>query len=156
MDATGNGAVYLRYSRWYSNNTGASPNADSMPIEVSNNNGATWTQLELVTENANAWVTRTWRINDTFPAPSSQFRVRFVARDLGQGSLVEAGVDEVEVFKLLCEPVLVGDLDGDGVVAGFDLSILLSSWGTPAADLNDDGTTNGVDLAILLNAWTGA
>lgn len=156
IDVTGNGATFLRYSRWYSNNTGASPNADSMPIEVSNNNGATWTQLELVTENANAWVTRTWRLNDVFPTLGAQFRVRFVARDLGAGSLVEAGVDEVEVFRLRCEPSVVGDLDGDGVVAGFDLSILLSSWDTGAADLNGDGTTNGIDLAILLNAWTGA
>ena len=156
INASGGGVTYLRYSRWYSNDRGAAPNADSMPIEVSNNNGATWTQLELVTENANAWVTRTWRLNDIFPTLGTQFRVRFVARDLAAGSLVEAGVDEVEVFRLRCEPTVVGDLDGDGLVTGFDLSILLSSWATPAADLNDDGTTNGVDLAILLNAWTGA
>jgi len=156
IDASGEGVTYLRYARWYSNNTGASPNADSMPVEVSNDNGTTWTLLELVTENANAWVVKTWRINDIFPAPSAQFRLRFLARDLGAGSLVEAAVDEVEVFRLQCEPSIVGDLDGDGLVAGFDLSILLSSWETPAADLNGDGTTNGIDLAILLNAWTGA
>ena len=155
LDASGEGTAYLRYARWYSNNTGAAPNADSMPVEVSNNNGATWTQLELVTENANAWVVKTWRINDIFPTPGSQFRVRFVARDLAAGSLVEAGVDDVEVFRLLCEPTIIGDLDGDGSVTGFDLAILLSSWGTPAADLDGNGTTNGVDLAILLNAWTG-
>lgn len=156
IDASGSGPAYLRYSRWYSNDRGAAPNADSMPVEVSNDNGVTWTQLELVTENANAWVVKTWRLNDVFPTLGTQFRLRFLARDLGAGSLVEAGVDEVEVFRLRCEPSVVGDLDGDGLVTGFDLSILLSSWETAAADLNGDGTTNGIDLAILLNAWTGA
>ncbi|MBU3729709.1 MAG: hypothetical protein FGM37_10770 [Phycisphaerales bacterium] len=150
------GITYLRYARWYSNNTGAAPNADSMPVEISNNNGATWTQLELVTENANAWVTRTFRLNDTFPTLGTQFRVRFRARDLGAGSLVEAGVDDVELFSLDCEPNVPGDLDGDGIVNGFDLSILLSAWGTPGADINGDGTTDGADLTALLSAWSAA
>ena len=155
IDISGGGTTYLRYARWYSNNTGASPNADSMPVQVSNDNGATWTELELVTENANAWVVKTWRINDVFPTLGSQFRVRFLARDLGAGSLVEAGVDDVEIFRLQCEPSVPGDLDGDGLVNGFDLAILLSAWGTPAADLNGDGTTNGADLTSLLSAWSG-
>lgn len=155
IDASGDGTTYLRYARWYSNNTGAAPNADSMPVEVSNDNGVTWTLLELVTENANAWVVKTWRLNDVFPTLGSQFRVRFLARDLGAGSLVEAGVDDVELFRLLCEPTVMGDLTGDGIVNGLDLSALLSAWGSPAADLNGDGTTSGADLTILLSAWTG-
>jgi hypothetical protein len=155
VDASGGGNTYLRYARWYSNNTGAAPNADSMPIEVSNNNGATWTQLELVTENAERWVVRNWRLNDVFPTLGTQFRVRYLARDLSAGSLVEAGVDDFEIYKLRCEPALAGDLDGDGIVAGIDLAILLSAWGSPSADLDGDGTTNGIDLTILLGSWTG-
>jgi hypothetical protein len=155
VDASGGGNTYLRYARWYSNNTGAAPNADSMPIEVSNNNGATWTQLELVTENAERWAVRNWRLNDVFPTLGTQFRVRYLARDLSAGSLVEAGVDDFEIYKLRCEPALAGDLDGDGIVAGIDLAILLSAWGSPSADLDGDGTTNGIDLTILLGSWTG-
>jgi Tol biopolymer transport system component len=48
------------------------------------------------------------------------------------------------------------DLDGDGVVSGPDLAILLGAWGAsdPHADLDGDGVVGGSDLAILLGAWT--
>ena len=46
------------------------------------------------------------------------------------------------------------DLDGDGLVNGVDLAILLASWGrNGAGDLDADGLVNGIDLAILLGAW---
>ena len=69
-------------------------------------------------------------------------------------------------FKLLGvpysggEPPILGDLNGDGIVNGADLAILLGCWGTvtnPActpADLNADGAVNGADLAIQLGNWT--
>ena len=47
-----------------------------------------------------------------------------------------------------------GDLNGDGVVDGMDLSILLAAWGTSGpGDLDGDGIVSGSDLAILLAAW---
>jgi hypothetical protein len=48
------------------------------------------------------------------------------------------------------------DLNGDGVVDGNDLGILLAAWGagTGPADLNRDGAVDGNDLGILLAAWT--
>jgi len=46
------------------------------------------------------------------------------------------------------------DLNGDGVVDGADLGILLSNWGDGgAADLNGDGVVDGADLGILLSNW---
>jgi beta-glucanase (GH16 family) len=50
---------------------------------------------------------------------------------------------------------LAGDINNDGVVNIFDLSILLSDWNTntAAADLNQDGTVNIFDLSILLSHW---
>jgi predicted dienelactone hydrolase len=47
------------------------------------------------------------------------------------------------------------DLNGDGVVDGADLGILLAAWGQAGspADLNEDGTVDGADLGILLSAW---
>lgn len=50
------------------------------------------------------------------------------------------------------------DLDGNGIVNGADLALLLGSWGAPQAsvlaDLNDDGVVDGSDLAILLGNWS--
>ncbi|HMN97079.1 MAG TPA: hypothetical protein PKC43_11450 [Phycisphaerales bacterium] len=46
------------------------------------------------------------------------------------------------------------DLNGDGVVDGADLGILLGAWGTAGpGDLNGDGIVDGADLGILLGAW---
>ena len=48
-----------------------------------------------------------------------------------------------------------GDLNKDGQVNIFDLSILLSHWGTADAtsDVNHDGTVNIFDLSTLLSHW---
>jgi hypothetical protein len=47
------------------------------------------------------------------------------------------------------------DLNGDGIVDGADLGVLLAAWGAgpSAADLNEDGVVDGADLGILLAAW---
>ena len=49
------------------------------------------------------------------------------------------------------------DMNGDGLVNGADMGILLLYWGNPGTDgdLNDDGTVSGPDLGIMLTQWTG-
>ncbi len=50
-----------------------------------------------------------------------------------------------------------GDLDGDGIINGADLGVMLSTWGACtgcAADLNGDGSVDGGDLGLMLSAWT--
>jgi hypothetical protein len=49
----------------------------------------------------------------------------------------------------------VGDINNDNAVNIFDLSILLSKWGTSTSscDLNSDGTVNVFDLSVLLSHW---
>lgn len=71
-------------------------------------------------------------------------------------SLPAAGVG----FKLLGQPAVTGDLDGDGVVGPGDLATLLGRWGAcplpPGAciaDIDGDGVVGPTDLAILLGNW---
>jgi hypothetical protein len=46
------------------------------------------------------------------------------------------------------------DLDGNGVVDGSDLAILLGSWGgSGSADLDGNGVVDGGDLAQMLGSW---
>ena len=84
-------------------------------------------------------------------------RLRFIARDLGAGSLVEAAIDDLAIVGLDCgEPAAcLGDINLDGVVNGADLGQLLIDWGQaePRSDLDQNGMVNGADLGLLLNAW---
>lgn len=53
--------------------------------------------------------------------------------------------------------LLVGDLNGDSMVDGADLAIMLGFWGEcPSkcvADLDASGVVDGLDLALLLGNW---
>jgi len=54
-------------------------------------------------------------------------------------------------------PPCLADLNGDGVVDGNDLTIVLGQWSCTEdnclADLNGDGTVDGSDLTIVLGQW---
>ena len=148
----GSGDCFVNCWVWWSNDMGSAPLEDSMPISISNDNGATWTVMETVADNENAWIQHTWRIKD-YVTPSATMKIRFAARDLGAGSIVEAGVDDFQVVRYGC--AVPGDFNGDGRVNGADLGTLLGNWGLPGpTDLNGDGTTGGADLGILLGSWT--
>lgn len=48
----------------------------------------------------------------------------------------------------------LGDLDGDMLVDGADLTVVLGQWGgAGSADLNGDGTVDGADITVVLGAW---
>jgi choice-of-anchor B domain-containing protein len=161
LDATADSDPQLVYHRWYSNNTGSAPGLDSMPVQISNNNGATWVQLELVTENAGAWVKKTFRIANFLP-PTNQMKVRFIARDLDAGSVVEAGVDDLRIEYVECKPTTIpGDVNGDGSVDADDLVAVILAWGPcpapPAAcpaDIDENGQVDADDLVLVVLNWS--
>lgn len=156
MDATGGldaPIAVLSYWRWYSNDQGGAANEDTMPVDVSFDGGSTWTQLEDVSENANAWVYKEFVLND-FAEPTANVRVRFRARDLGSGSIVEAGVDDIGISVYGCDSH-PGDYNGDGDVNTIDVLDFLNDWvaGDPMADWNHDGSVNTLDVLAFLNDW---
>ncbi len=53
-----------------------------------------------------------------------------------------------------CESATPGDLNGDGLVNGLDLALILGAWGLPAGDITGDGATDGADLAVILGNWS--
>jgi hypothetical protein len=61
---------------------------------------------------------------------------------------------DMDTATVQIAPSNPADLNGDGVVNGADLGILLGGWSQPGVtDLNGDGTTNGADLGVLLGSW---
>jgi hypothetical protein len=141
------------YWRWYSNNQGAAANSDSMRVEISNDVGNSWTLLEDVSENANDWVEVRLRIAD-FVEPTDMIKVRFIASDLGDGSIVEAGVDDLRIESVGCR-FSQADLNQDGTLDFFDVSIFLNAFNNsdPIADFNGDMQFNFFDVSIFLTAF---
>lgn len=94
----------LVYHRWYSNNAGSSVN-DTWRADISDDGGSSWVDLENLTETRNFWEQVTIEL-DGLVAPTDQVQVRFIADDSGSGSIVEAGIDDLEIWSL-SEPVAV-------------------------------------------------
>jgi len=141
----------LRYWYWYTNNLGGSPNLDEFITQVSSD-GVTWTTAATVTSSATQWREADIAL-DGLVAVGSNLRVRFLAQDLGGGSLVEAAIDDLRVLRVGCT-VVPGDVNGDGLVNGTDLTTLLAQWGgSGSADFNGDQVVDGFDLALLLANW---
>ncbi len=89
----------VRYARWFTNDRGGSPGEDPFTVEVSNDDGGSWTQLEQVSGGTPlAWVEVELPLAGVI-APTSQMRFRFTALDAGAGgSLVEAGIDGFDLL----------------------------------------------------------
>jgi len=79
------------------------------------------------------------------PKPTVEVTISARRHDLARG----------EAVAVISVTPAIADLNGDGLVNGADLSILLGAFGGPGpGDLNGDGVVDGADLAILLGAWT--
>ncbi|TVQ33707.1 MAG: hypothetical protein EA376_01640 [Phycisphaeraceae bacterium] len=65
------------------------------------------------------------------------------------------GVESGGAILLFGIQPIPGDVNCDGVVNSYDLSMLLGLWGTDdrRADFNRDGVVNSSDLGILLSHW---
>ncbi|HEY3215590.1 MAG TPA: MXAN_6640 family putative metalloprotease [Candidatus Eisenbacteria bacterium] len=90
--------VVARYRRWYSNHLGSEVD-DTWRVDASNNGGSSWTNVETVTLGNNTWTPVSVDLLALFGAPN-QIRLRFVAEDAGDGSVVEAGVDDFELVAV--------------------------------------------------------
>jgi hypothetical protein len=126
-DMTGMVDPAVKFNRWFTNDRGASPGNDPLTLEISNDNGTNWVLLDTVSAGTPlAWEDIELPITGVI-APTTQMRLRFTAQDLGEGSLVEAGVDDFRIIDrqqgcLACTtPVnIVGEISvnrvGDDVV----------------------------------------
>jgi hypothetical protein len=131
----GDGLVH--YARWYSNSTGADPNNDIFVVYVSSDNGTNWTEVETVgpvEQASGGWFEHSFMVSD-FVTPSSQVRIRFDASDLDDGSVVEAGVDDVVVTVFECSEMV--DSDGDGIYDQSDNCV--SVYNPDQEDADGDG-----------------
>lgn len=161
FDVSGNSEATISYYRWFDNAFGDNANVETFEVELSDDNGSNWTQLELVAGNSaeanGGWFQKSFRIAD-FVTTTSQVRVRFTAKD-DVGAVVEAAVDGVVVNGLDCEDVVDDcdpDINGDGSLDFFDISAFLGAFGSgdPIADYNGDGSLDFFDISAFLSAFS--
>ncbi len=95
----------IGYWRWYNNAIGPHKHEDVFTIQVTNDDGANWTNVEVVgptgSDTIGGWNFHMFRVSD-FVAPTASVRVRFIADDSINDSTVEAGVDDFEIAELVC------------------------------------------------------
>ena len=75
--------------------------------------------------------------------------------EIAAGSAADVDGNGIPDECLAPVPPCPADLDGDGVVGGGDLGLMLSAWGSAEqqSDMDGDGVTSGGDLGLLLSAW---
>ncbi|MBP2680808.1 MAG: putative aminopeptidase, partial [Candidatus Krumholzibacteriota bacterium] len=88
--------AWVSYYRWYTNNTGGAPDTDTWAVDASADGGSTWVRLESTHVTARQWSFVEHHL-DRFISLTSQVRFRFVASDEGQGSIVEAALDDFRI-----------------------------------------------------------
>ncbi|HCT46385.1 MAG: hypothetical protein CMJ35_10980 [Phycisphaerae bacterium] len=164
LNLEGNPEAIVSYSRWFDNTgsgTGAAPGEDVFKVEVSDDAGVNWTTVETVgpstPESSGGWFDASFRVGD-FVSATNAVLVRFIAEDLGDGSVVEAAVDAFSVSTLECEDPIscVADLNGDGELNFFDVSAFLTAFNggdLEVADINGDGDLNFFDVSEFLTAF---
>ena len=96
-DMSGMDEVVVKYDRWFSNSTGSNPNLDLWIVDVSNDGGSSWTNVESTASTSQAWTTVSVDVAALFGTPN-QVQLRFRTSDDVNGSIVEAGVDDLRIL----------------------------------------------------------
>ena len=162
IDLSATTEPHIAYWRWYSNDQGGSPHEDVFTIDVSNNGGSSWVNVETVgpggTEAVGGWIQHEFRVADLV-APTANVKLRFIADDSGSGSVVEAAIDDFQVSELDCgavQAMCFGDGSGTSCPCSNDGSPghgCQNSISTGGAILTSSGTPNlGADTLVLTSS----
>ena len=143
----------IAYSRWMYDSDGE----DLLQTYVSNDDGTSWTFVHSTLSTSSEWESTSFVVSE-YLQPSDMVRVAWSIADANTASVVEAGVDNLQVDIFVCDQTepCTGDINNDGVVAVEDLLLVLAAWGDAPgdpADLDDDGMVNVDDLLILLGEF---
>ena len=156
VDCTDATQTTLRFDRWLGVE---SATYDHASVSVSGDGGASWTLVWDHTGGSfeeTSWSEQSYDISGVADG-ASDVRVRFTMGET-DGSVTYCGwnLDDVVIEAIVSTAGTPGDLNGDGLVNGADMGLLLAEWGPCAgcpADLNGDGVVNGADMGVLLANW---
>ena len=144
------------YYRWFANNAPTSANPGNDPFQVRiTNNGTDWVEVERTFTADNSWRRNAIRISD-YVEPTDQVALLFIAQDslmpgteLDGGSLVEAAIDDVQLWGL-GETVVDTTTDTTGGNFVQELGALQAIFPNPANDYFIISTSNDIANGMLV------
>lgn len=135
----------ITYARWLISIQAAT---DPLTVEISNNDGGTWTTVETINASSGGWRSKTVRVSD-FVTPTAQMRLRFSIADTGNNSTTEAGVDAVRIDSPSCTCYPDCDLNTTLTAADFGCFQTAFVTGLPYADCDASGTLTVGDFGCF-------
>ena len=150
----------IHYALWYTNFAGDSPNSDEFVVSVSDDDGQSWTTVEVFgPASSSGWTQHSFYVGD-YVEPNDEVRVAFDASDLGNGSVVEAAIDAFGVERFECVPRGSGDFDLDNDVDLRDFARFQACYGRSIAeclpgDLAGDGEVDLSDTPLFVEQLVG-
>ncbi len=156
----------VSYWKWYTNNLGNNPGTDYWKVDVSNDEGLSWTSLENTNLSNNFWKFKQFLISD-YVTLTDKMQFRFIAEDVfndgdvgSGGSLVEAALDDfrISIFENDNQCTL-GDINQDALVNVVDIvllvNIIISDENIDdylcSSDFNEDNLINIQDIILLVS-----
>ncbi|MEZ4650290.1 MAG: choice-of-anchor B family protein, partial [Candidatus Eisenbacteria bacterium] len=97
FDVSGLASPVVSFELWYVNAIDLVPD-DSFVVLATADGGTNWSEVFRTAEGAQEWRREEVVLPGAF-AGASQLQLRFVASDLGEGSLVEAAIDDFEIYS---------------------------------------------------------
>jgi hypothetical protein len=91
IDLSGLTNAHLSFWRWFTEETSFD---DSLVVDLSSDNGATWKRILVQPRTENFWKNESFDLGSLIPL-TAQFRMRIWTCDLNGGSLTEAALDDV-------------------------------------------------------------
>jgi choice-of-anchor B domain-containing protein len=145
------------YYRWYSNHAGANPHNDIFVVDVSNDGGETWSNVETVgpdgPEARGDWY-YTEHTLSAIITPTNEVQFRFVASDYDPQALVEACIDDFRIEQIVCD-TCYPDCDGNSQLDFFDFLCFQNAFlaGDPYADCDGNSQLNFFDFLCFQNEF---
>jgi hypothetical protein len=133
------GEVTIRAAVWMANDDF---DVDSMDIEVSDDDGSSWSLVESL-NNTSGWSVRSFRPAD-FVSLTADVRVRYTVTDNPNDSITEAALDAFDVIESAC------DGPGPWVDLGSALAGALGDPSFSGSGTLSSGSLNTLDLANAL------
>jgi len=95
------GDANISFYYWFYGRDGDDP----FSVDISNDDGATWTSVFTTMSSNSAWTYMTFAVGD-YVTPTAQVKVRFSTQDQPNNSITEAGLDDFRIIKILYDASL--------------------------------------------------